>query len=1069
MVAILIFLMIPSAVNLLPQANGGSIDEILLNKTESNLVSQLRCQNCRQQIAVTLADVAPENVGTLNKAGLEIQTVFEEKVYGAADANAIRKILQFPFVGYVSEQASTYEMAVVSKGLPTLMADVAQAGGLSGAGVRVAIIDGGFNIENPEIRDNVKEFRNFRTDERNEVQHGTAVAEIVVDVAPQAELYLYAVATDGQMIQAVDRAIAQKVRVISLSLGIIGILPRDGSSSLSRKLEQARSTGIVPIVAVGNDAKRHWNGKLDDSDRNGWTSFTGASEKNLLRTGRGRFCAILMWDDWPTTSQDLDLYLFDGEGVVTSSTNRQTGRQRPGEEICHTPSPGRSYSIGIKNYSATKSVNLDLFVINAELTYVVADGSIAVPADSRGAIAVGGIHWDPSKRPGTVIEDYSSRGPTLDGRVKPDVVGPTCVQTNSFTFTFCGTSASAPHIAGVVALLLSGNALLTPDDIQMLLEKGAIDLGSPGKDNIFGSGAARVTMVSLDTNPHNVSITIDQSTFPTPTQRILVWKPGSIHELTANPIPVSEDSRQGFKQWSTGSADKTLRISYDGSMASFVAIYDMEYKVSVDPDYGEVQGHGWYLRGSQASLTVNSMHDHGNSTRRVFNGWTGSVGSSSNGITLIVDSPKHLTVNWKKQFELVTDNFYNSSFSRGWFNEGYNVVITAQSRILHQNSTRHLLDHLSGDVSTRDRIVSLNMNSPKRIRAEWKTQYVLGVSDKTFLASDRELWYDRASLVNLNLQNAVGEADGRRNLVGYYIDAGETLRTERKGSGTENISLIMNLPHKITLLSIKQYNLSIVGTRDYVIKGSPTSDTWFDEGSEAELFVEPLVDYGNRTRRVFQYWQGDGTVFDKNNITVEVGSPKFFRVQWKNQYLHRFSFTDKEGRIIMPERIVLLQNGKTSEIREYGTTWIDSEPFLVNGVYWNGVNIGPEHPIEFDAPAPREFMVVGRVYDFALSVKDAIGLPVPFATVKLQLANSTAIAQTGIDGQARFAQIPLETHAVIAESLGQSATGRVEISERSGEIRIGFSIPIISAIVAAIAALVVVRRQGRSTTKKIFD
>ena len=165
----------------------------------------------------------------------------------------------------------------------------------------------------------------------------------------------------------------------------------------------------------------------------------------------------------------------------------------------------------------------------------------------------------------------------------------------------------------------------------------------------------------------------------------------------------------------------------------------------------------------------------------------------------------------------------------------------------------------------------------------------------------------------------------------------------------------------------------------------------------------------------------------------------------------------------------MLQNGKTSEIREYGTTWIDSEPFLVNGVYWNGVNIGPEHPIEFDAPAPREFMVVGRVYDFALSVKDAIGLPVPFATVKLQLANSTAIAQTGIDGQARFAQIPLETHAVIAESLGQSATGRVEISERSGEIRIGFSTPIISALVAAIAALVVTRRQGRSTTKKIFD
>ncbi|MBI2126402.1 MAG: S8 family serine peptidase [Thaumarchaeota archaeon] len=1049
----------PSAANVLPQAIGEPTSESLLNKADSDVTSQLNCQDCKQQIIVTLANMQSENTEALDKAGLEIQAVFEEKVYGIADADTIRKILQLPFVDYVSAQAEAYEMAIVSKGLPTLMADTAQAGGLSGAGVKVAIIDGGFNIQNPEIRDNVKEFRNFRADDKNEQQHGTAVAEIVIDVAPQAELYLYAVATDGQIIQAIDRAIAQKVGVISLSLGIVGIIPRDGTSALSRKLEQARSLGIVPIVAAGNDARKHWSGRFDDSDRNGWTLFSGVSERNPLRAGSGRFCAILMWNDWPATNQDFDIYLFDGESVVASSGNRQTGRQRPGEELCYTPSVGRSYAIGIKNYSATKNVNLELFVVNAELTYATAEGSIAVPADSRGAITVGAVHWDPSKRLTSVIEDYSSRGPTLDGRVKPDVTAPTCVQTTSFTFTFCGTSASAPHVAGVVALLLSGDSLLTPDDIQILLEKGAIDLGSPGKDNVFGSGTARVTTVSLETNPHNASITVDQSTFQTPTQKVLVWKPGSMHEVTANPIPVSEDARQGFKQWSTGSTDKTLRITYDGSMASFVAIYDIEYKVSVDADYGEVQGDGWYLKGSQTTLAVNPMHDHGNSTRRAFNGWTGNIVSPSDRITLTVDSPKRLTINWEKQYELIADNLYNSSFSRGWFTEGYDVVVTAQSVIMHQNSTRHLFDRLSGDVSTRDRIVSLNMNSPKRISAEWNTQYALEVSDKTFLALNGELWYDRASLVNLNLQNVVSEADGRRNLVGYYIDAGETLRTERKGSGTANILLVMESPHKITLLSIKQYILSIIGTKDFVIKGSPTSDIWFDEGSKAELFVEPLLDYGNRTRRIFQSWQSNDAVFDKNDITVDVDSPKSFRVQWKNQYQHRFSFTDKEGRLIIPERIFLLQNGKTSEIEKYETTWLDSGPFLLDGVFWNGVNIGPEYPIEFAAAAPREFMVVGRVYDFAVSVKDAVGLPVPFATVKLQLANNTTIVQAGIDGQAKFTQIPLESHIVTAESFGQSTTERIQHSERSGEIRVGFSAPVIFAIVAVIMVLAVSRRR----------
>lgn len=53
---------------------------------------------------------------------------------------------------------------------------------------------------------------------------------------------------------------------------------------------------------------------------------------------------------------------------------------------------------------------------------------------------------------------------------------------------FFGTSAAAPHIAAVAALLLQANLELSPAQIKATLQGTAVDLGVPGPDNIFGAG-----------------------------------------------------------------------------------------------------------------------------------------------------------------------------------------------------------------------------------------------------------------------------------------------------------------------------------------------------------------------------------------------------------------------------------------------------------------------------------------------------------------------------------------------------------------------------------------------------
>jgi serine protease AprX len=111
-------------------------------------------------------------------------------------------------------------------------------------------------------------------------------------------------------------------------------------------------------------------------------------------------------------------------------------------------------------------------------------GTITSPGCSEKAITVGAV--DDSDN----IASFSSRGPTDDGRVKPDLVAPGVLITstwkdNSFV-SLSGTSMSTPHVSGVAALLLEADSSLGPSDIKEILKSSALDLGLD--ENTQGAG-----------------------------------------------------------------------------------------------------------------------------------------------------------------------------------------------------------------------------------------------------------------------------------------------------------------------------------------------------------------------------------------------------------------------------------------------------------------------------------------------------------------------------------------------------------------------------------------------------
>lgn len=92
------------------------------------------------------------------------------------------------------------------------------------------------------------------------------------------------------------------------------------------------------------------------------------------------------------------------------------------------------------------------------------------------------------------LAQFSSRGPTADGRIKPDIAAPgyniTAAEANTTNgyVTYSGTSMATPYTAGVIALMIDAKPSISTSNIKSTIMNSAQEWGPSGQDIDYGAG-----------------------------------------------------------------------------------------------------------------------------------------------------------------------------------------------------------------------------------------------------------------------------------------------------------------------------------------------------------------------------------------------------------------------------------------------------------------------------------------------------------------------------------------------------------------------------------------------------
>ncbi|MEP7110456.1 MAG: S8 family serine peptidase [Ferruginibacter sp.] len=355
------------------------------------------------------------------------------------------------------------------------------------------------------------------------IDEGRAMLQIVHDIAPKAKLAFH---TGFQSAGSFAGAI-QKLASPTLPGGACDIIvddltyitePFQRDGVVAQAVNQAVAQGVTYFTSAGNFGNKSYE-----------AVFNGVTNTAIIPTGQihkfgpnaadiyqtinlkpGSYTIALQWSDEFSSlgsatgvQTDLDLYLVSANGFQLFGFNRSNLFGDPFEICAFKVTEETNAKLMIVRAAGNVNVRCKYVIFRGEgtiLDYQTGGSSIVGHPNAAGAISIGAMLYaniPPFTPVWPGVASFSSRGGTFTlqnntfiTRNKPELIGPngvnTTVNLGGTPFNdgdtdpnFFGTSAAAPHVAAVGALLIQGRkkynlqTTVSPSEIRQQLQSSA--------------------------------------------------------------------------------------------------------------------------------------------------------------------------------------------------------------------------------------------------------------------------------------------------------------------------------------------------------------------------------------------------------------------------------------------------------------------------------------------------------------------------------------------------------------------------------------------------------------------
>jgi uncharacterized protein YjdB/fibronectin type 3 domain-containing protein len=423
---------------------------------------------------------------------------------------SIREVMK-PIVnrGYATSQGF-YDVG--GQGIDTYL----KMNGKAGDGIKIGVISDGVGglsdaVNRGDLPANVTVLSNIVGG-----AEGTAMLEVIHDLAPNAQLYFHDMGYSSlDFIGAINNLVAAGVDIIIDDIVYLDE-PFFEDSNIAKHINQlVTSTGILYISSAGNFAQSHVQSTYRPVLRNSIyehdfsTSESGVQRMPILVPARSSVVVMLQWNEpFQNSAKDLELAVCSDNSTnyCFISDNYQLGSgYSPVEyvDLINTSYSDITQYVTVYSEMTLSTLTFEVYLFGGSTVqkYGTRTDSTFGHSTSANVLSVAAINT------GTVSMQafYSSQGPftMVNGttRNKPDFTGVDCVSVSGaggFPNDFCGSSAAAPHIGAIAALMWSNSPALTRSQLIDAMKVKSFDLGAIGYDYQTGYGLVHLGVYGME-------------------------------------------------------------------------------------------------------------------------------------------------------------------------------------------------------------------------------------------------------------------------------------------------------------------------------------------------------------------------------------------------------------------------------------------------------------------------------------------------------------------------------------------------------------------------------------------